>query len=163
MSLQEYSLYLLFSFKLLVYLYSMTRPVNYQLFVYGSLRRGFHSTAYEYISRFFTFVSDAKVKGKLYDMGEFPAAIPTSDNTFIIGELYTINQENEFSWAIGQLDDYEGLNVEADEVQLYRRDLTEVYFNDQLTHAWIYWYNGDVSGRPLIESGDLFQYLQQKK
>ncbi len=62
-----------------------------------------------------------------------------------------------FHWAIGQLDDYEGVNVEPDEMQLYRRELTEVYFNNQITHAWIYWYNGDVSGRPLIASGDLMQ------
>lgn len=141
----------------------MANPVNFQLFVYGSLRRGFHSPAYEYISSFFTFVADAKVKGKLYDMGEYPAAIPTSDNIFITGELYTIKQENEFSWAIGQLDDYEGLNVEAGEEQLYCRELTEVYFNDQVTQAWIYWYNADVSGKPLIESGDIFQHMNQKK
>ncbi len=141
----------------------MTVPVNYKLFVYGSLRRGFHSTAYEYISRFFSFVAEAKVKGKLFDMGEYPAAIPTSGNIFITGELYTIKQENEFPWAIGQLDDYEGLNAEADEIQLYRRELTEVYFNDQVTNAWIYWYNADVSGRPSIESGDLMNYKREKK
>ena len=141
----------------------MTNPVNHQLFVYGSLRRGFHSNAYEYISRFFTFVAEAKVKGNLFDMGDYPAAIPAPGDNFIAGELYVINQENEFSWAIGQLDDYEGVNVEANETQLYRRELTEVYFNDQVTNAWIYWYNADVSGRPLIESGDLLQYLQQKK
>ena len=141
----------------------MTNPVNYKLFVYGSLRSGFHSTAFEYISRYFLFVSEAKIKGKLFDMGEYPAAIPTSENIFIVGELYTIKQENEFAWAIGQLDDYEGLNVEAGEVQLYRRELTEVYFDNQVTHAWIYWYNADVSGRPSIDSGDLIQYLQQKK
>ena len=141
----------------------MTNPVNYKLFVYGSLRSGFHSVAFEYISRFFSFVADAKVKGKLFDMGEYPAAIPTSENIFIVGELYTIKQENEFPWAIGQLDDYEGLNVEAGEVQLYRRELTEVYFDNQATHAWIYWYNADVSGRPSIDSGDLMKYIQGKK
>ena len=141
----------------------MTNPVNYQLFVYGSLRRGFHSTAYEYISRFFSFIAEAKVKGKLFDMGEYPAAVPTTENIFITGELYTIKQENEFSWAIGQLDDYEGLNVEAGEVQLYRRELTEVYFDNKITHAWIYWYNADVKGRPLIDSGDLMKYIQGKK
>ena len=96
-------------------------------------------------------------------MGSYPAGIPTHDENFIIGELYEVNEENEFSWAIGQLDDYEGVNVESDEVQLYRREITEVYINNEVTHAWIYWYNGDVSGRTMITSGDLMQYLQQKK
>ena len=141
----------------------MTPPDVYHLFVYGSLRSGFRSPVYEYISRFFTFVGEAKVRGKLFDMGSYPAGIPSNENQFIVGELYNAKQANEFSWAIGQLDDYEGVTVEPDEVQLYRREITEVYSNGQVTHAWIYWYNGDVSGRPVIASGDMLEYLQQKK
>ena len=141
----------------------MNSPEVYQLFVYGSLRSGFKSPAYEYISRHFDLVGEATVKGTLYDMGNFPAAIPTSENLFITGELYQIKNENEFSWAIGQLDDYEGVKVESDEVQLYRRDLAEVYLNDQIANAWIYWFNGDVSGKPVIASGDIMEYLKQKK
>jgi gamma-glutamylcyclotransferase (GGCT)/AIG2-like uncharacterized protein YtfP len=141
----------------------MTNPGIYQLFVYGSLRSGFHSPVYEYISRFFKFIGEAKVRGKLFDMGSYPAGIPTNDHQLITGELYQAKNEHEFSWAIGQLDDYEGVSVEADEVQLYRREIAEVHFNGQVTHAWIYWYNGDISGRPLISSGDLMQYLTDKK
>jgi gamma-glutamylcyclotransferase (GGCT)/AIG2-like uncharacterized protein YtfP len=141
----------------------MTNPGVYQLFVYGSLRSGFRSPAYEYISRFFHLVSEAKVRGKLVDMGSYAAGIPTNDNHFITGELYTIKNKSEFSWAIGQLDDYEGMSVEFDEVQLFRRDIAEVHINGQLTHAWIYWYNGDVSGRPVIASGDMMEYLKHKK
>src|SRR5687768_17509496 len=134
----------------------------YQLFVYGSLRRGFHSPAFEYISRFFDFVGEAKVRGKLFDLGSFPAGMPTNESCFISGELYRIKNEQEFSWAMGQLDDYEGVAAEADEEHLYRREIVEVHFNGQVTHAWIYWYNGDVSGRPLIASGDMLEYLNKK-
>ena len=134
----------------------------HQLFVYGSLRSGFHSSAYEYISRYFTFVGNAKVRGKLFDLGTYPAGIKSNDNKFIVGELYKITNEDEFAWAIGQLDDYEAVTVEPDEVQLYRRELTEVYFNNSITHAWIYWYNGDVSGKPLIESGDMIEYMGRR-
>ncbi|MFI5134064.1 MAG: gamma-glutamylcyclotransferase [Chitinophagales bacterium] len=141
----------------------MTNAGVYNLFVYGSLRSSFRSPAYEYISRFFTFISEGKVRGKLFDMGSYPAGIPVNDNTFIAGELYSAKGEAEFSWAIGQLDDYEGANVEPDEMQLFRRELTEVYFDSKISHAWVYWYNGDISGKPLIASGDLMQYLQQKK
>src|SRR5687767_13073244 len=146
----------------------MADPVIKQLFVYGSLRSGFRSPAYEYISRFFSFIGEAKVRGKLFDMGSYPAGIPTNDNCFITGELYNAKGENEFSWAIGQLDDYEGVSVEPDEMQLFRRELTEVLINpqegtdNQVSHAWIYWFNGDVSGRTLISSGDLMDYLKNK-
>ena len=141
----------------------MTNPGVYQLFVYGSLRSGFKSPVYEYISRFFRFIGDAKVKGKLFDMGTYPAGVSSDDGTFIIGELYQAKNEHEFSWAIGQLDDYEGVAVEPDEVQLYRREIAPVHINGQVTDAWIYWYNGNVAGRPSITSGDLMEYMQQKK
>jgi len=141
----------------------MSSPEVYQLFVYGSLRSGFRSPAYEYISRYFELVGDAKVKGQLYDLGSYPAAKPAEEKKFIIGELYRIKSENEFSWAIAQLDDYEGVNVAFDEVQLYYRKVTDVQINDTITHAWIYWYNGDVNDKPLIDSGDVLQYMDQKK
>jgi len=141
----------------------MNKSGVYQLFVYGSLRSGFKSSAYEYISRYFTLIGEAKVKGELFDMGTFPAAVPSAENRFVKGELYRITHENEFAWAIGQLDDYEGVTVDVDEVQLYRKELTEVFINDRITHAWIYWFNGDVSGRPSIPSGDMLEYLKQKK
>ena len=135
----------------------------YQLFVYGSLRSGFRSPAYEYISRYFDLVGEGKVKGELYDLGTYPAARPTDNNKFIIGELYRIRNENEFTWAIGQLDDYEGVNVAFDEMLLYRREITEVQIDDKVTNAWIYWYVGDVKDKPVIDSGDVLQYMEQKK
>lgn len=140
----------------------MNTPGVYKLFVYGSLRSAFKSHAYEYISRFFSFEGDGKVKGKLFDLGPYPAGVPASDG-FIVGELYSIRNEEEFGWAMGQLDDYEGVSVEPDEIQLYRRELVDVFMENAATMAWIYWYNGSVEGTRMIESGDLIQYLQQKK
>lgn len=141
----------------------MNEPQTYHLFVYGSLRSGFKSPAYDYISHFFSYVGEAKVKGKLFDMGSYPAGIPANDNGYIVGELYTIKNKMEFSWAIGQLDDYEGVAVEPDEIQLYKREITDVQIGGSTVKSWVYWYNRNVEGRPLIESGDLIQYLQEKK
>lgn len=140
----------------------MANPDIFHVFVYGSLRKGFRSPAYEYISRFFNFAGEAKVKGKLYDLGEYPAASPTTDESFIKGELYVIKESSEFPWAIGQLDDYEGVDVEAGEQQLYRRELTNVVMANEVIPAWIYWYNGDVSGKPVVASGDILEYLKSK-
>lgn len=134
----------------------------HQVFVYGSLRSGFQHPAYAYISRYFIPVAEGKVKGKLFDMGEYPAAVPTEENIFIIGELYRINHPEEFGWAMAQLDDYEGLNTENNELPLYRREPVTVYFNGQTEQAWVYWFNGNTNGKPVVESGDVLQYLQQK-
>ncbi|MEN9684843.1 MAG: hypothetical protein RLZZ28_629 [Bacteroidota bacterium] len=133
-----------------------------QLFVYGSLRSGFHHPAYAYISRYFTLIGNAQIKGLLFDMGEYPAAVPAADNNFILGELYQINHMNEFSWAMAQLDDYEGLNTEADETPLYRREIADVYRDNQVVKAWVYWFNGSVAGKPKIASGDVLEFKKYK-
>lgn len=140
----------------------MTNTRLHQLFVYGSLLSGFKSPAYEYISRYFNFIGNAKVKGRLYDMGEYPAALPATDDKFILGELYTIKNEAEFEWAMAQLDDYEGVITEPGEQQLYRREVAEIMVNNTTVPAWIYWFNGDVSGKPFIDSGDMLDYINKK-
>jgi len=134
-----------------------------QLFVYGSLRKGFRHPAYNYISSYFSFVINGKIKGVLHDMGNYPAATPATGESFIIGELYTIKNDEEFSWAIEQLDDYEGLHVEPGEKALFKREITDVYINDnEKTQAWVYWFNGDTRGKPVIASGDVLEYFQEK-
>ena len=62
----------------------------YHLFVYGSLRKGFQSDAYQYISRYFKLCGSAKVKGILFDLGPYPAAVPGDD-----GQLDTTGDEPE--------------------------------------------------------------------
>lgn len=141
----------------------MTSHTVYNIFVYGSLRSGFQSPAYEYISRFFTLVGNAKVKGKLVDMGAYPAGVPTDEERYIVGELYQIKHRNEFSWAMGQLDDYEGVNAEEEQERLYGREVTDVIAGDMTLQAWIYWYLGDTTGRPVIECGDMLQYVHEKQ
>lgn len=133
-----------------------------KLFVYGTLRKGFRHHAYEYISRHFYLLADARVNGKLFDLGEYPAAIPASEAFFVKGELYDLKESGEFEWAIEQLDDYEGLNPAEGETKLFSRELTEVFYNDQSTQAWIYWYNDDITGQPLIQSGDIFDFTNTK-
>jgi gamma-glutamylcyclotransferase (GGCT)/AIG2-like uncharacterized protein YtfP len=133
-----------------------------RLFVYGSLRSGFRNPAYQYLTRSFHLLGEAQVKGKLFDKGDYPVATATPEEKFIIGELYEINDPAEFSWAIEQLDDYEGIIVEEGETPLYKREPVTVYFNGDTCTAWIYWYNGTVSNFPEIVSGDLMLYLQQK-
>ena len=135
----------------------------YQLFVYGSLRSGFKHPAYEYISRYFTLVGPAKVKGKLYDLGSYPAAIPTTeDGFFIVGELYQLKNEKEFDWAFEQLDDYEGVHPENNEKSLYTRQKETVFIGGENAVAWMYWYNASIDDQPLIASGDVLEFIQHK-
>lgn len=135
-----------------------------KLFVYSSLRSGFQHPAYAYISKYFTLEGEAIVKGKLYDLGDNIVGIPTAENNFVKGELYVIKEPAEFSWAMAQLDDYEGaLNQEEAILPLYIRALNTVYINGEEEKAWIYWFNRTVYNGKFIESGDILAYLQAKK
>ncbi|MBS1927459.1 MAG: gamma-glutamylcyclotransferase [Bacteroidetes bacterium] len=133
-----------------------------QLFVYGSLRSGFRNPAYEYLTRHFTLVGEAVVRGRFYHNGEFPIAVPTKADNFLTGELYQLTSPHEFPWVFEQLDDYEGLNVMPGEIPLYKREMVPVFQNARESLAWIYWYNRPVSGMEEIPTGDIMQYLQQK-
>ena len=135
---------------------------TFQLFVYGSLRSGFRNPMYKYLTQYFHLLGEAVVKGQFFDDGTNPVAVPTTADHFITGELYVANNPEEFGWAMEQLDDYEGINVEAGESAMYRRELVEVFQNGQPSTAWIYWYNQPVNNMSSIETGDVLKYLQEK-
>ena len=135
-----------------------------QLFVYGSLRTGFHSKSYRYLTRYFHFEGLAKVKGILADLAGASVATPTTEDFFIKGELYKLKNEFDSSYVFAQLDDYEGLIPDVDEPTLYRRELTTIFKEDgTLTNAWMYWFNSDVSGQHRIYSGDVMEFLEFKR
>jgi gamma-glutamylcyclotransferase (GGCT)/AIG2-like uncharacterized protein YtfP len=133
-----------------------------QLFVYGSLRSGFHNPAYAYLTKHFNALGDAVTKGRFFLNGEIPVAVPATDDHFLTGELYELKNPSEFSWVFEQIDDYEGMNVMPGETALYRREKVTVFREGSPSTAWIYWFNGPVAGMEEIETGDLIQYLQQK-
>lgn len=136
--------------------------MNY-LFVYSSLRTGFHNHSHQYISQYFKLVGNGRVQGILFDKGDYPVAKPTAEEKYITGELYAIKDEMEADYAFAQLDDYEGLVVEIGETPLYKREQVTVFCNNLPYSSWIYWYNGPVAGLPQIESGDVMEYWKNKK
>ncbi len=138
------------------------KPKTCRLFVYGSLRSGFRNPAYEYLTKYFHLLGEAVVHGKIYDKGDSPVATPDTGDSLISGELYESNNADEFDWAICQLDDYEGLNVETGETPPYRRESVIAFHNGTPYESWVYWYNGNVANLPEITAGDVLKYLNQK-
>lgn len=133
------------------------------LFVYGSLLSGFKSHAYEYIRKYFKLLGEATVKGTMYDMGDFPVVVPTDTGRSIHGELYEIINPHEFSFAMAQLDDYEGMYPEEGEDVYYDREAVDANFNGEIITAWVYWYTGDVGDKRIVESGDMREYANGNK
>jgi gamma-glutamylcyclotransferase (GGCT)/AIG2-like uncharacterized protein YtfP len=133
-----------------------------KLFVYGSLRKGFKNPAYDYLTSYFSYTAEAITKGEFYESNNLPVAVPTTNDNYIVGEIYTLNHTEEFSWAFEQLDDYEGLNVLPGETPLYVRTLVDVIVNNEVVKAWAYWYNKSIDGFTKINSNDLLKYLSEK-
>lgn len=133
------------------------------LFVYSSLLQGFPTTDYEYISRYFNFIGPAKTKGILSIRDHIVVGTPTNEERYILGELYEIKDSNHFSFVIGQLDEYEGVNPEPPQPALYKRNISSVIdTNGRKYAAWVYWHLGDVSGLPVIESGNVLDFAKSK-
>jgi len=132
------------------------------LFVYGTLRSAFGHIAHQLICKHFDLLGEARVRGKLYDMGEYPAAIKTNEQLFIRGELYELKNTGVFISAMAELDDYEGVNLESPEESLFVKEVTTVYLRNDPAEAWMYWYNQPITLQPLISSGQIADYMTYK-
>lgn len=130
------------------------------LFVYASLRSGFKSPAYAYITQYFELVGEAEVDGHFYLWNNVPVAVPSAKGK-IIGELYALKDAEMFNWAMCQLDDYEGVNVEDGEIPMYKRDLVTANKNGQVIKSWIYWYNLPTNGLTPVAADDVLRLLQK--
>jgi gamma-glutamylcyclotransferase (GGCT)/AIG2-like uncharacterized protein YtfP len=141
----------------------MTTAKSDYLFVYSSLLRGFSTDEYDYVAKFFDFVGPAKTKGKLSILNNIVVGTPSTENVFLKGELYKIRVRDQFSFAIGQLDEYEGVHPEPPKEPLYRREMTTAILeNHSEITAWVYWYNSNVDGLPVLPSGDVTEFQNKK-
>lgn len=122
------------------------------LFVYGTLRTSIEIPVKEQIQGHVELIGEAEIKGNLYDMGGYPAAVPAEDGV-IKGEVLKITDPEK---VFGALDTYEGYN--------YQRRQQEVTLpGGEKINAWVYWYVQSVEGKPRIEEKDYLEYLKQNK
>lgn len=97
------------------------------------------------VAKYLDFVASCTIEGCLYDLGDFPGAVP-GDGT-VHGELFRLQDEQ----ALSQIDRYEGYTPNRASASLFVRRPTLAQPMD--IRAWVYWYNGPVRQAPEIESG----------
>jgi len=120
------------------------------LFVYGTLRSKVDVPVKHEIAKNWQVIGEAEIKGQLYDMGDYPAAVP--GNGTIKGEVYLIK---ETTAVFSVLDKYEG--------DAYTRKLEPVTLPDgKQVQAWVYWYTKSVEGKMLITEKDYLVYREKK-
>jgi gamma-glutamylcyclotransferase (GGCT)/AIG2-like uncharacterized protein YtfP len=114
------------------------------LFVYGTLRRG--APMHALLERDVAFVAQARIRGRLYDLGAFPGLGEGGSGDFVSGELYRISAKDP-ARLLDALDRYEGKS--------FRRVIREVRAESSApVRAWVYLFSGSLRGRQRIESGD---------
>src|SRR5437667_12025129 len=97
------------------------------LFVYGTLRKGAAHKMHEILSRHSEPVSRALLQAKLYDLGEYPAAVISENPAdVVVGELYALDPEHSHD-ALTALDEDEGIDEATTE---YRRERHVVTLED---------------------------------
>jgi gamma-glutamylcyclotransferase (GGCT)/AIG2-like uncharacterized protein YtfP len=134
--------------------------MNNLLFVYGTLLQPGNDFA-DYLKRNCTCLFTGKLKGLLYDIGEYPGAI-ISNNTegYIHGGIFKLHHPVE---NLRMIDDYEGYGPEQELPNLYIRSITSIETDKGFVNAWVYLYNLPVDGLPQIKSGNYAEYVRQKK
>jgi gamma-glutamylcyclotransferase (GGCT)/AIG2-like uncharacterized protein YtfP len=125
------------------------------LFVYGTLLAAVVGRPHPMLAARADLVSRGSIPGRLYDVGDYPAAVPSADgDDRIHGELYAIRPGREDE-LLPDLDQYEGFHPDRPEESLFVRVEAPVERQPGgTTWAWTYVFNRSVDGLPPITSGD---------
>lgn len=120
------------------------------IFIYGSLRRG---AAGSMPTKFpqAKFIAEAKVNGRLYDLGPYPGLRLDESNSLVVGEVYEVDED-----LLDELDEFEASSN-------YVRKQVEIAFGAQRTKCWTYEPDPEFYRfEKLIASGDWMEYARAK-
>ena len=124
--------------------------MNDKLFVYGTLLDEDNKYGV-YLRDNSKFYSQGTVKGKLYNIGEYPGAVllPNNDDA-IYGIILKMDDPET---ALELIDIYEGFGEGHQQPNEFIRILTDADTENGPVTCWIYVYNLPTQGLILIESG----------
>lgn len=123
------------------------------VFVYGSLRRG-NAGAMSVRFPNAVYVAEGRVRGSLYDLGEYPGLVLDGAVSFVTGEVYQVDDD-----TLTRLDKFE---LTSD----YSRKQVEVEHGLERTVCWIYVPDrvAEFFGNyELIESGDWIAHVRSRQ
>jgi gamma-glutamylcyclotransferase (GGCT)/AIG2-like uncharacterized protein YtfP len=124
--------------------------VNDLIFVYGTLRPGVRNSRFELFGEGAQLVSLARVRGHLYDLGEYPGMLLDAGNDWVTGEVYQLRDPET---TLYELDVYEGATARSDDE--FERSLVVVTLADERDiEVWTYLYRGSLAGARLLPPGD---------
>ena len=127
------------------------------VFFYGTLMRPFNRPGRTRVNADMLFKGHGSIRAALYDLGIYPAAIPTDDGSQVRGEIYELR---DAASVLTTLDEIEGYRPNEPDQSLYTRAETSVTLdNGQVQAAWAYFYNAPLGRAQKIASGDYLEHL----
>ena len=127
------------------------------VFFYGTLMAGFDRRRRAGIDDKLTYIGRGSIRGALFDLGIYPAAVPASDGA-VWGEVY---ETTDAATVLAALDEIEGYRPGDPDRSLYTRAKTEVVLADgRRAEAWVYFYNAPLGRAARIASGDYLEHVK---
>jgi gamma-glutamylcyclotransferase (GGCT)/AIG2-like uncharacterized protein YtfP len=97
-------------------------------------------------------IGRGKVRGRLYDLGDYPGAVLNKTGPIIFGEVFELPDNPS---VLGKLDEYEGFDASNPKGSLFVRKRWLVSLDaGQRKWCWIYVYNRHPGAAPTLHSGD---------
>lgn len=128
------------------------------VFFYGTLMTPFNRPGRLRITPKLAFEGRGTIAAALFDLGIYPAAIPTNDGSVVWGEVYRMLDAGP---VLATLDEIEGYRPNEPEQSLYLRVQTQVTMDDgRVLEAWAYFYNAPLGRAERIASGDYLEHLR---
>lgn len=131
---------------------------NNLLFVYGTLLTTQNRFGL-FLAENSSFISNAKINGSLYDIGQYPGLVAYAGGNYVKGKIFKLNSED----ILKTLDGYEGISPENPSPYEYRRILLPIESDMQTLLSWVYLYNWPIDKATLIEDGDWLRHVNMKK
>lgn len=129
------------------------------VFFYGTLMAGFDRRRRAGIDEKLTYRGRGSVRGSLFDLGIYPAAVPATEGV-IWGEVYEMADP---AAVLTALDDIEGYRQDDPDKSLYARAVAQVTMPDgRGVEAWVYFYNAPLGKAPRIPSGDYLEHTKAR-
>jgi gamma-glutamylcyclotransferase (GGCT)/AIG2-like uncharacterized protein YtfP len=120
------------------------------LFAYGTLLGGRRPAAIARVAERLAVLGPATVRGRLYDLGEYPGLVLDPAADAVHGTIFTVPDEA----VLAALDAYEGFAPDAPARSLFVRIPVAATLPDgRAVDCSVYVYNRDPADAPLIANG----------
>ena len=128
---------------------------NGYIALYGSLMDCVGGLQTAEFSGLLSFAGQCRIRGQLVDLGDYPGLVFGPGT--VEGELYEVQDDSVFK----RLDKFERYDPNDLEGSLYVRRCIRLAEPD--LDAWVYVYNQDADGKPLVANGSWKAHLSNIK